>query len=233
MRKGDEKRQEMLTVAERLFCLKGYEATSVQDILNVLHVSKGGFYHHFVSKEALLYTLFYQRAAKALQRTEELLANETDVMRRLNLLMYGFIPLRREEADFMGMLLPMLDKPEGRALRLSYQDALKETFLPAMERELAMGQDAGVLYPAHTALADVVLCLLAQCWVDISMELVACSKKAQKPEAAVLMNQLGKYRAALERLLDAPYASIEIIPLQEWNDVAELLMKRLLLPMQG
>lgn len=233
MRKGDEKRQEMLTVAERLFCLKGYEATSVQDILNVLHVSKGGFYHHFVSKEALLYTLFYQRAAKALQRTEELLANETDVMRRLNLLMYGFIPLRREEADFMGMLLPMLDKPEGRALRLSYQDALKETFFPAMERELAMGQDAGVLYPAHTALADVVLCLLAQCWVDISMELVSCSKKAQKPEAAVLMNQLGKYRATLERLLDAPYASIEIIPLQEWNDVAELLMKRLLLPMQG
>ena len=43
MRKGDEKRQEMLNVAERLFCLKGYEATSVQDILNVLHSSKGGF----------------------------------------------------------------------------------------------------------------------------------------------------------------------------------------------
>lgn len=233
MRKGDEKRQEMLTVAERLFCLKGYEATSVQDILNVLHVSKGGFYHHFVSKEALLYTLFYQRAAKALQRTEELLANETDIMRRLNLLMYGFIPLRREEADFMGMLLPMLDKPEGRALRLSYQEALRETFLPAMERELAMGQDAKLLYPAHDDFADLVLSLLAQCWVDISVELIACSKKAQKLEAAVLMSQLGKYRAALERLLDAPHGSIEIIPLQEWNDTVELLMKRLLLPMQG
>lgn len=96
-----------------------------------------------------------------------------------------------------------------------------------------MGQDADLLYPAHADLADLVLSLLSQCWVDISAELVACSKKAQKPEAAVLMNQLGKYRAALERLLDAPYGSIEIIPLQEWNDMVELLMKRLLLPMQG
>lgn len=154
-------------------------------------------------------------------------------MRRINLLMYGFMPLRREEADFLGMLLPMLDKPEGRALRLSYQEALKETFLPAMERELAMGQDSQLLYPAHADLADVVLCLLAQCWVDISAEMVACSKKAQKPEAAVLMNQLGKYRATLETLLDAPFGSVEIIPLQEWNDVVEILMKRLLLPMQG
>lgn len=233
VRKGDEKRQEMLTVAERLFCLKGYEATSVQDILNVLHVSKGGFYHHFASKEALLYTLFYQRAERALERTEEALTQETDVMRRLNLLMYGFLPLRREEADFLGMLLPMLDKPEGRALRLSYQDALKETFLPAMERELAMGQDDKVLFPPHGDLADVVLCLLAQCWVDVACLLMDTGKKAQKPEAAALMNVLGKYRRALERLLDAPFGSIEIIPLDEWDEVAGKLAGRLLLPMQG
>lgn len=233
MRKGDEKRQEMLTVAERLFCLKGYEATSVQDILNVLHVSKGGFYHHFASKEALLHTLFYQRAERALERTEEALAHETDVLRRLNLLMYGYLPLRREEADFLGMLLPMLDKPEGRALRLSYQDALRETFLPAMERELVMAQDAKVLFPPHGDMADIVLCLLAQCWVDVAGELTGAGKKAQRPEPAALMNVLGKYRRALERLLDAPFAGIEIIPLEEWDEVVGRLASRLLLPMQG
>lgn len=233
MRKGDEKRQEMLTVAERLFCLKGYEATSVQDILDVLHVSKGGFYHHFASKEALLYTLFYQRAERALERTEDVLSQVTDVMKRLNLLMYGFLPLRREEADFLGMLMPMLDKPEGRALRLSYQEALKETFLPAMERELAMGQDAKVLFPPGGEQADIVLCLLAQCWVDVAGELTVASKKAQKPEAAVLLSVLDKYRRALERLLDAPFGSIEIIPLDEWDEVAAKLSSRLLLPMQG
>ena len=50
MRKGDEKRQELLNTAERLFCRQGYEETSVQDLLNAASMSKGGFYHHFASK---------------------------------------------------------------------------------------------------------------------------------------------------------------------------------------
>ena len=233
MRKGDEKRQEMLNVAERLFCLKGYEATSVQDILNVLHVSKGGFYHHFASKEALLETLFQQRAERGLELTEEHLADVTDVMKRLNVLMYGFLPLRKEEADFIAMLMPMLDRPEGRALRLSYQESLEKTYLPMMARELGLAQDAGVLLPAHGDMADIVLHLLSQCWVEVSALLVACSKTAQKPEAAALLSVLNRYRRTLERLLDAPFGSIEIIPLQEWDEVADKLMTRLLLPMQG
>jgi len=233
VRKGDEKRQEMLNVAERLFCLKGYEATSVQDILNVLHVSKGGFYHHFASKEALLETLFQQRAERGLELTEEHLADVTDVMKRLNALMYGFLPLRKEEADFIAMLMPMLDRPEGRALRLSYQESLEKTFLPMMARELGLAQDAGVLLPAHGDMADIVLHLLSQCWVEVSALLVACSKTAQKPEAATLLSVLNRYRRTLERLLDAPFGSIEIIPLQEWDEVADKLMTRLLLPMQG
>ncbi len=227
MRKGDEKRQEMLNVAERLFCLKGYEATSVQDILNVLHVSKGGFYHHFASKEALLDTLFYQRAEKALEQTEASLAFEKDEMRRINKLIYGFLPFRKEEAEFIGMLLPMLDKPEGRALRLCYQEALWETFLPAMQRELALAQDAGVIFPAMNDLADVVLHLVNQAWVEVSALMLEYSKKAQKADAAALLSVLTKYRKTLERLLDAPFGSIEIIPLQEWDDVAARLTAKL------
>lgn len=62
MRKGDEKKAEILAVSERLFLTRGYEATSIQDILDVLHTSKGGFYHHFVSKDAVLSTLCTQHA---------------------------------------------------------------------------------------------------------------------------------------------------------------------------
>ena len=233
MRKGDEKRQEMLAVAERLFCLKGYEATSVQDILNVLHISKGGFYHHFASKEELLNTLFYQRAERALEQTENALARETDIMTRLNRLFYGYLPLRKEEAGFVAMLLPMMEKPEGRALRLCYQEALMETFMPAMQRELALALDADVICPATGDLEDILLHLMSQCWADVAALLLASAKKAQKPDAAALMGILNKYRRSVERLLDAPFGSVEIIRLQEWDAVAEELTHRLMLPMQG
>ncbi|MCP4665078.1 MAG: TetR/AcrR family transcriptional regulator [Deltaproteobacteria bacterium] len=37
----------------RLFSLKGFLSTSLQDILEAAHTSKGGFYNHFGSKEEL------------------------------------------------------------------------------------------------------------------------------------------------------------------------------------
>ena len=34
MKKGDARREELLATAERLFCSRGYEGTSVQDIID-------------------------------------------------------------------------------------------------------------------------------------------------------------------------------------------------------
>ena len=53
MHSGDTERR-ILDSARRLFAEKGYEKTSIQDILNDLGLSKGGLYHHFKSKEAIL-----------------------------------------------------------------------------------------------------------------------------------------------------------------------------------
>ena len=54
MKKGDLRRQAILDTAEALFFERGYEETSVQDILDAMGLSKGGFYHHFESKMAVL-----------------------------------------------------------------------------------------------------------------------------------------------------------------------------------
>ena len=40
----------ILDVATRLFVEKGYEQTSLQDIINETKLSKGAIYHHFASK---------------------------------------------------------------------------------------------------------------------------------------------------------------------------------------
>ncbi|SPU24072.1 TetR family transcriptional regulator [Bifidobacterium bifidum] len=53
MHSGDTERR-ILDSARRLFAEKGYEKTSIQDILDDLGLSKGGLYHHFKSKEAIL-----------------------------------------------------------------------------------------------------------------------------------------------------------------------------------
>ncbi len=46
--------ERILTVSARLFAEKGYEKTTMQDILDELRLSKGAIYHHFKSKEEIL-----------------------------------------------------------------------------------------------------------------------------------------------------------------------------------
>ena len=70
MKKGDQRRDELMATAERLFYTKGYEGTSVQDILTEMNFSKGGFYHYFESKIALLEEICRQRAAAGLERIQ-------------------------------------------------------------------------------------------------------------------------------------------------------------------
>lgn len=46
-------KDDIMDAAEHLFMLKGYSGTSVQDILNVVGLTKGAFFHHFPSKQDL------------------------------------------------------------------------------------------------------------------------------------------------------------------------------------
>ncbi len=50
----DERHNEFLDVAQRLFFSKSYELTSVQEIITTVGVAKGTFYHYFDSKVDIL-----------------------------------------------------------------------------------------------------------------------------------------------------------------------------------
>jgi len=72
-----EPRQEILRAAARLFQQQGYDATSMNDVAAALKLSKGGLYHHFESKDEILFHIM----SHAMQITEERVIN---VVRRLD-----------------------------------------------------------------------------------------------------------------------------------------------------
>ena len=55
--RSEETRMNILSVAQGLFAQKGYEATGIMDICDAAGVSKGAFYHHFPSKQAIFMAL--------------------------------------------------------------------------------------------------------------------------------------------------------------------------------
>ena len=62
-----DSRQEILRTAARLFQQRGYDATSMNDVAAALKLSKGGLYHHFQSKDEILYEIMNH----AMEITEE------------------------------------------------------------------------------------------------------------------------------------------------------------------
>ena len=50
----EETVEKILDVSMRLFSEKGYEHTTIQDIVDALGMSKGAIYHHFKSKEDII-----------------------------------------------------------------------------------------------------------------------------------------------------------------------------------
>lgn len=216
MRRGDEKKQAILDVAERLFYHKGYEQTSVQDILDVLNASKGSFYHHFESKFTVLETLCVQRAEKALEEAEEAAGREIRGLNQISELLHHAMPLRRGEENFMALLLPIMFTAQGRTLYTQYSQALRDAFRPRLHAALLQAAQEGdihLYHPDYTA--DMLMALINQCWYDTAKTVMNARSQNSTADDAMLMELLQAYRFAMERILDAPFGCLDIVRLPE------------------
>lgn len=68
--------QKILRAAETLFAQKGYNAASMDDIVNESGLSKGAIYGHFVSKEALFLTIQEKQTQAGIAEIENLFSSD-------------------------------------------------------------------------------------------------------------------------------------------------------------
>lgn len=95
--------EQILAISERLFFERGYEKTTMQDIIDELKMSKGAIYHHFKSKEDILQTIMDIRVAGEKALMSEIVENALNsaTPRKLNSLMLeyfeGMVDIYTEE----------------------------------------------------------------------------------------------------------------------------------------
>lgn len=75
--------ERLLSTATKLFAEHGFEGTSVQDLVEAAGLTKGAMYHHFASKEDLLYEIYARVLRTQLERLEKFAAEEGPVAERL------------------------------------------------------------------------------------------------------------------------------------------------------
>lgn len=77
--RADETRARIMQVAEACFAKQGYDATGLTEICQQAGVSKGAFYHHFPSKQALFLELLNDWLQRLDAQLEAVRASSGDV----------------------------------------------------------------------------------------------------------------------------------------------------------
>jgi AcrR family transcriptional regulator len=84
-------RARVLDAAVELFAQHGYDGTSVSQVITRAGVAKGGFYHHFASKEALLFEVYGDLIGRQLAGLDAILAEHRPPAETLRALIHDLV----------------------------------------------------------------------------------------------------------------------------------------------
>ena len=222
MKKGMIRREQIIETAERLFYTRGYERTAVQDILDELSLSKGGFYHHFESKLQVLEAV----CARQGERDREAMAlavreNAGNAAAQLNALLDCCGLWRPERMDFTGLMIRVAYRGGSCQLRDAVRRNMMEAALPLVNGVIAAGIEEKVFFTRFPQeIGELILQLFANMNDGIAGALA--DGNVQVALGGILA-KLEAYRASIETLLGAPFGSISLCELGRVPEAAVTL----------
>lgn len=123
-------RERVLSAAVDLFARHGYDGTSVAQVIAQAGVAKGGFYHHFASKQELLYEIYGDLITRQLAGMDDILGRDlsrAQTLRELVLDLVGSTAASSRQALVFWREMNRLDDErtgEYRRARRRYHDAV-------------------------------------------------------------------------------------------------------------
>ena len=151
-----DSRQDILRTAARLFQQRGYDATSMNDVAAALKLSKGGLYHHFQSKDEILFNLMDHAMDITQQRVIDPVRGIADPEQRLRMLIRLHIEVVLSERDREITVMLHENHPLPPALRRRI-NSRKKDYVHFMENLIAEVQRArqskGIVSPRAAVFA--------------------------------------------------------------------------------
>ncbi|MFN8482397.1 MAG: TetR/AcrR family transcriptional regulator [Anaerolineae bacterium] len=216
------RRDEILDVAQRLVQTKGYEAMTIQDILDRLSISKGAFYHYFGSKGELLEGILERMLTEVEGRVTPIVHDpELTALDKFHRFFSFVAAWKTAQRDFVLALLRVWYTDENAVVRQKTRTMMVRRVSPLVTSIIQQGVRERVwATPYPDAVGEVVLSLL-QDMSDALAEVLLSSDPAVS-NLACAQSKVAAYTDALERVLGGERGSLEIVDnrtLDLWFDV--------------
>jgi AcrR family transcriptional regulator len=108
----DNRRQQLLDVAARLFRERGYHVTSMRDIAREVGMLSGSIYYHFSSKEEMLLAVYEEGLRHIAERVDAAVAGQQTPWERLEAGCTAHLEALLELSDYTQVMIRVLP-PEG------------------------------------------------------------------------------------------------------------------------
>ena len=139
MKKGEKRKLELLQIAYKMFLTRGYENTSVDEIIETAGIAKGTFYYYFQSKEQLLEEVIGMMIEEEAQAANEVLKTDLPIPMKITAVILSFRPAR-EEAPIEEALY----EPDNLLMHSKIKQKLYETVNPILCEIVEEGISLGI-----------------------------------------------------------------------------------------
>lgn len=202
VKEAQERKNEILDAAERLFKAKGFDHTSTGDILSEVGIARGTLYYHFQSKEEIMDAVIERMLGQMLARAKELVRQkEIPVLQRLTLAIRA-MQINEEWGD---ALMKQIHKPQNALMHQKIQERLLSGMNPLLTELIEEGVTEGICHTDYPAeVVEMTFLYVNTAFDNLS---VLNKEERQRKIAAFIYN--------LERLLQMEQGSLSetVLPL--------------------
>jgi len=206
------RRAELIDVAQGLFLTRGYERTTINDVINATGLSKGAFYHHFRAKEDLLEAIAERFSRESLGFTGRLQADpDLDALGKLNLMLAVGRDWKLEHLAELKAMFTTLLKPENAVLYHRIVEAVTAVLAPELAAIVAQGQAQGLFAPGDPQITAETM--LAGSYSRRAVVVAALSLAETDPDAAtrMIVKRVGAEEALFNRILGLADGGVDLM----------------------
>lgn len=196
---AEERKNEILDVAEELFAEKGFDNASTNDIINRIGIARGTLYHHFRSKEEILDAIVERLTGEGISRAKAIVADKSiPFLERLTRAFLALSINSKASAE----VLDQIHRPQNALLHQKMQERLLDGVVPLVSRLIEEGNEDGLFDSKYPQEAAEMIMLYSTVAFDELAELTP-EEKNRKGKAFICYTEriLGSRENSLETVI--------------------------------
>ena len=144
MKKGEKRKQDLIQIAYRLFVTRGYEHTSVDEIIAEAGIAKGTYYYYFESKEQMLEDVIGMMLQAEAEKAEAVLGTGLSVPEKIAGIIASIHPAQEELT-----IEEALHRPENVLMHNKARERTFDLVVPILSRAAEEGVEEGLFHCDH------------------------------------------------------------------------------------